>query len=60
MKLTKLKQESNNDDYKQKLFELKLELLCEYKKMNPDKIVYLDEFNLNMVLEEYKNLLINK
>lgn len=59
MKLTKLKQQ-NDDDYKQKLFELQLELLCEYKKMNPNKIVYLDAFNLNMVLEQYKNILTNK
>ena len=59
MKLTKLKQQ-NDVDYKQKLFELQLELLCEYKKMNPNKIVYLDAFNLNMVLEQYKNILTNK
>jgi len=50
---------NNNDyeNYKQKLFEIQLELLCEYKKLNPDKIVYLTEDNLNMVYKNYKHFL---
>lgn len=46
-------------EYKQKLFEIRLDLLCEYKRLNPDKRVYLTENNLNMVYNKYKNLLGN-
>jgi len=47
-------------EYQQKLFEVKLDLLYEYKKLNPDKRVYLTEENLNMVYKHYKNLFGNK
>jgi len=47
-------------EYKQKLFEIQLELLCEYKKLNPDKRVYLTEENLNMVYKHYKKFFGNK
>jgi hypothetical protein len=58
MKLTKMKtNESEIDNYNQKLFELKLDLLYEYKKLHPNKKVYLTEDNLNMVLQNYKQFI---
>jgi len=42
------------EDHMQKIFELKIELLCEYKKRYPNKKVYLTEENLNMVFKNYK------
>ena len=47
----------SNVEFMQQVFELKLELLCEYKRSNPKKTVYLTENNLNMVFDLYKNKL---
>lgn len=44
-------------EFMQQVFELKLELLCEYKRSNPTETVYLTENNLNMAFNLYKNQL---
>ena len=44
-------------EFMQQVFELKLELLCEYKRANPTETVYLTENNLNMAFNLYKNQL---
>lgn len=52
-----MKSKLNKDEYNQKLFELQLELLCEYKIQNPNKTVYLTQENLTMIFNNYKQLL---
>lgn len=52
-----MKSKLNKDEYNQKLFELQLELLCEYKIQNPNKTVYLTQDNLTMIFNNYKQLL---
>ena len=47
----------SKSEFMQQVFELKLELLCEYKRTNPTETVYLTENNLNMAFNLYKNQL---
>jgi hypothetical protein len=55
MTLTKMKKSADDyNEYHQQIFELKLELLCEYKRNNPHVRVFLTEENLNRIFKNYK------